>query len=107
MNDIKDVLRASSSGDQGDCTTESHRNPTIEVHNKKGRESKQINLRSRTKQEESPKMGRKRNKPQLKGKKEAPERVLDETEASKLSDIEFKTMVIRKLNDFSENYREL
>ena len=52
-------------------------------------------------------MGRKRNKPQLKGKKESPERVLDETEASKLSDIEFKTMVIRMVKELSENYKEL
>ena len=32
INVIKGILRASSSGDQGDCTTESHRSPTIEVH---------------------------------------------------------------------------
>ena len=52
-------------------------------------------------------MGRQRNNPQLKGKEESPERVLNETEASKLSDIELKTMVIRKFNELSENYKEL
>ena len=52
-------------------------------------------------------MGRQRNNPQLKGKEESPERVLNETEASKLSDIELKTMVIRKSNELSENYKEL
>ena len=36
-----------------------------------------------------PKMGRQRNNSQLKEKKEAPERVLNEIEASKLSDTEF------------------
>ena len=31
-NGIKGIARESSSGDQGDCTTESHRSPTTEVH---------------------------------------------------------------------------
>ena len=52
-------------------------------------------------------MGRWRNNPQSKGKEKSPERVLNETEASKLSDIELKTMVIRKFNELSENYKEL
>ena len=51
-------------------------------------------------------MGRQRNKPQKKGKEEASERMLTEIEASKLSHIEFKVMVIRKLNKLSKNYRE-
>ena len=51
-------------------------------------------------------MGRQRNNPHLKGKEESSERVLNEIEASKLSDIEFKTMVIRKLNEFSENFKK-
>ena len=52
-------------------------------------------------------MGRQRNNPQSKGKEESSERVLNEIEASKLSDIEFKTMIIRKLNELSENYKKL
>ena len=53
-------------------------------------------------------MGRQRNKPQKKGKEEASERMLTEIEASKLSDIEFKTMIIRKLNEnYQKNYREV
>ena len=40
-------------------------------------------------------------------KEESPERMLYEIEASKLSDIEFKTMVIRKLNELSANYQKL
>ena len=43
----------------------------------------------------------------MKGKEESPERLLNEIEASKLSDIKFKTMVIRKLNKLSENYKTL
>ena len=52
-------------------------------------------------------MGRQRNNPQLKGKEESSGRVISEIEASKLSDIEFKTMVMRKLNGLSENYQKL
>ena len=33
--------------------------------------------------------------------------MLNEIEASQLSDIEFKAMVIRKLNDLTENYQKL
>ena len=33
--------------------------------------------------------------------------MLNEIEASKLSDIEFKIMVIRMLNELNENYKEL
>ena len=52
-------------------------------------------------------MGRQRNNPQMKLKEEASERMLNEIEASQLSDIEFKAMVIRKLNDLTENYQKL
>ena len=49
-------------------------------------------------------MGRQRNKPQMKLKEEASERMLNEIAASQLSDIKFKAMVIRKLNELTENY---
>ena len=52
-------------------------------------------------------MGRQRNNPQLKGKEESLEKVLNEIEASNLSDIEFKVMVIRMLKELSENYEKL
>ena len=52
-------------------------------------------------------MGRQRNKPQIKGKEEASERMLNEREVTQLSDIEFKAMVIRKFNELPENYQEL
>ena len=54
-------------------------------------------------------MGKQRNNPQSKRKEEPSERVLNEIEVSQLSDTEFKTMVIRKLNELSansKNYRE-
>ena len=43
----------------------------------------------------------------MKGKEEASERMLNEIEVSQLSDIEFKAMVIRKLNELTENYQKL
>ena len=43
----------------------------------------------------------------MKGKEEASERMRNEKEVSKLSDIEFKTLLIRKLNEFTENYQKL
>ena len=43
----------------------------------------------------------------MKGKEKFPERVLNKIEASNLSDIEFKVMVIRMFQELSENYKEL
>ena len=77
-----------------------HRRPSH-----KDRESKQINLICRHKK--SPKIGRQRNHPQLKEKEEYPKRVLNEIEASNLSGIEFKIMVIRMLKKLRENQKEL
>ena len=52
-------------------------------------------------------MGRQRNNPQMKVKEEASERMLTEIQASQLSDTEFKALVIRKLNELTENYQKL
>ena len=43
----------------------------------------------------------------MKGKEEASERMLNEIEASQLPDIEFKALVIRKINELTENYQKL
>ena len=43
----------------------------------------------------------------MKGKEEASERMLNEIEASPLSNIEFKTMVIRKLKELTQKYQKL
>ena len=43
----------------------------------------------------------------MKGKEAYSERVLKEIDASKLSDIEFKTMVTKKLNELTKNYQKL
>ena len=54
-------------------------------------------------------MGRQRNNPQWKGKEESTERVLNEIEATKPSDIEFKTIVKGSSMSsvrITKNYRE-
>ena len=43
----------------------------------------------------------------MKGKEEASERMLNEIEASQISDTEFKAMVIRKVTELTENYQKL
>ena len=43
----------------------------------------------------------------MKEKDETSERMLNEIKASQLSDTEFKAMVIRKLNELTENYQKL
>ena len=43
----------------------------------------------------------------MKGKEEASERMLNEKEASQLSDTEFKAMVIKKLTELTDNYQKL
>ena len=52
-------------------------------------------------------MGTRRNNTQMKGKEEASKRILNEIEASQLSDTEIKTMVIRKHTELRENYQKL
>ena len=42
----------------------------------------------------------------MKGKEEASERMLNEIQASQLSDTEFKVMVTRKLTELTENYQK-
>ena len=49
-------------------------------------------------------MGRQRNNPQMKGKGELSETMLNEKEASQLSDVEFKELDIGKLNELTDNY---
>ena len=52
-------------------------------------------------------MGRQRNNPQMKGKGEVSETMLNEKKASQLSDNEFKELVMRKLNELTQNYQKL
>ena len=43
----------------------------------------------------------------MKGKGEVSETMLNEKEASQLSDTEFKELVIRRLTELTENYQKL
>ena len=43
----------------------------------------------------------------MKGKEEVSETMLNEKEASQLSDIEFKELVIKMLHDITQNYQKL
>ena len=104
---INDRPRPASTGNQGDCTTESHRPPTIEVHTINPRVRTDQFKKQRLTRRISQTMGRQRNNSQMKGKEEVSERMLNEIHASRLSDIEFKAMVIRKLNEVTENYQKL
>ena len=52
-------------------------------------------------------MGRQRNNPQMKGKGEVSDTMLNEKEASQLSDNEFKKLVIKRLHDLTQNYQKL
>ena len=65
------------------------------------------NHRKKTKQKESPKMGRQRKNLQSKGMEDSPLKELNEMEVSKLSDIEFQIMVIMMLKELKDNYKEL
>ena len=50
-------------------------------------------------------MGRQRNNPQMKGKEEVSETMLNEKETSQLLDDEFKELVIKKLHKLTQNYQ--
>ena len=91
--------RSVRSGDQGDCTTKSHRYSITEVYAKNSRGVRTEQLKNqRLTGIISQTMGRQRNNPQMKGKGEVSETMLNEKEASQLSDNEFKEVVIKKLH---------
>ena len=95
------------SGDQGDCTTESHRYSTTKVYTISPRVRTEQLKKQRLTGRVSQTMGRQRNNPQMKGKEEVSETMPNEKEANQLSDVEFKEVVIRKLNELTQNYQKL
>ena len=112
---MKDIHRANinysprsvSWGHQGDCPTESHRYSTREVYtinlgdlNRATKEA-EANRKSLTNNGKTKKQSKK------KGKEEVSETMLKKTEASQISDIEFKEQVIRRLNELTKNYQKL
>ena len=52
-------------------------------------------------------MGRQKKNIQLKGMEDSPLKEINKIEVSKLSDIEFKRMVIRMLKELTDNYKEM
>ena len=52
-------------------------------------------------------MGRKKKNMQSKGMEDSSLKEVNEMEVSKLSDIEFKLMVIKMLKELTDNYKEL
>ena len=106
-DNINHSPRSVRSGDQGDGSTESHRYSTTEVYTiNPGVRTEQLK-KQRLTGRVSQTMGRQRNSPQMKGKEEVSETMLNEKEASQLSAIEFKGLVIRKLNEVTQNYQKL
>ena len=89
---MKGTPQVPSLGDRGGCAT----GPYIRPHYQ-DRKSKQLYLKHRNKHREAAKMRRQRNMAQLKEQNKTPEKELNEIEISNLSDIEFKTLVIRML----------
>ena len=65
-------------------------------------ESKQLYLIHRNKHREAAKMRRQRNMVQMKEQINTPEKELNKIGISNLSDAEFKTLVIRMLNELRE-----
>ena len=99
--------RSVRSGDQGDCT----QNLTGILPQKfkpktQGVRTEQLKKQRLTRRV-SQTMGRQRNKSQMKGKEEVSDTMLNEKEASQLSDNDFKILVIRKLYELPQNYQKL
>ena len=97
-----------------DHSTKSHRTPTTEVHRMKhlARQSTKITAKTKqktkqTNKKQSTEMGRQRKSLQSKGTEDSRLKELNEMDASKLSHIEFKRMVISMLKDLTDNYNEL
>ena len=69
--------------------------------------AKQSIWNCRNKPKELHKRGRQRKNLQLKGMESSPVKELNGMEAGKISDIEFKRMVIKMLKKLTANYKEL
>ena len=66
-------------------------------------ESKQLYLIHRNKSREAAKTRRQRDMAQMKEQIKTPEKELNKTEISNLSEAEFKTLIMRKLKELSED----
>ena len=99
--------RSVSSGDQGDCTTESHRYSTTEVYTKNPGGQNRVTQEAEVNRKNLTNNGKTKKQTKMKGKEEVSETMLNEKKEIQLSDIEFKALVIRKCNELTENYQKL
>ena len=104
INVIKDIPRASRSGEETAPLKFTGPLPYKLTPQTQGVKTDQFKNQRQTSRV-SQKIGRQRNNPQMKRKEESSERLLNEIETSELLDTEFKTIVIRKFNELSENYQ--
>ena len=99
--------RSVRSGDQGDCTLNLtgilSQKFTPKIQGVRTEQLKKQRLTGRVSQT----MGRQRSNPQMKGNGEVSETMLNEKQASQLSDNEFKELVMRKLNGLTQNYQKV
>ena len=98
---MNDSPRPVSSGDKGDCTTERHRTSTTEVHTRNPGSQKRTTEEAEANKKSLTNDGKKKKQSPNEGKGGASEKMLNKIEASQLSDIEFKAMVIKKLNELT------
>ena len=70
-------------------------------------ESKQLYLIHRNKHREAAKMRRQRNMAQMKEHIKTPGKELNKMEISNLSEVEFKTLVIKMLMELSEEFNSI
>ena len=99
--------RSVRSGDQGDCT----QNLTGVLPQKFTPKTQGVRTEQLKKQRLTGKISQtirtQRNNPQMKEKGEVSETMLNEKEASQLSDNEFKELIMRKLNEQTHNDQKL
>ena len=96
--------RSVRAGDQGDCNTKSHRYSITEVYT--------INQEVRADKFKRQRLTRSltnngKTKKQSTNERKGGSLRKNDHRSSQLSDIEFKAMVIRKLNEITENYQQL
>ena len=70
-------------------------------------ETKQLYLICRNKHREAAKMRKQKNMAQMKEQIRSPEKELNKMKISNLSDAEFKTLVIRRLKELSEDLNSI
>ena len=92
--DTNNAPRVACMGNKGGCATGPSRTPITLSHTTKTQSQS-----SSTKYKETNTGRRQRNMAQMKGQIKTPEKELNNMEASNLSDAEFKTLVIRMLQE--------